>query len=203
MPPVTDAVRLVDDEHADPPHERRQLLLAERGVVEPLGRHEQHVDLVAVELREHVAPCVGVRRVDRHSAHARPLGSGDLVPHERQQRRDEHRGTRALPAQQQRRDEVHRRLAPAGALHDERTTAPLDQSLDRLVLPVVEVGVGAADEFPQGGEGGTPAVGGRSEGGHHPTLPHATDTTLGVQVSTERKRLDSGRISSRLRSPND
>ena len=47
--PVADAVRLVDDEQADAAHERGQLLLAERRVVEPLGGDEQHVDLVAVE----------------------------------------------------------------------------------------------------------------------------------------------------------
>jgi hypothetical protein len=63
-------VRLVDDEHADPAHEGGQLLLAERGVVEPLRRHQEHVDLVAVQLREHVGPLVRVRRVDRDRTHA-------------------------------------------------------------------------------------------------------------------------------------
>ncbi len=173
--PVADAVRLVDDEHADAAHERRQLLLTEGGVVQPLRRHQQHVDLVAVELGEHVAPFVRVRRVDRHRAHAGAFGRRDLVTHQRQQRRDEHRGTGALPAQQQGRDEVDGGLSPAGPLHHERPPPLGDQRLDRFVLPLMEVGIGAADEIAQCGEGGSANVDGR-EGGHAPTLPQTTDT---------------------------
>lgn len=105
-------------------HERGQLLLAEGGVVEPLGRHQQHVDLVAREPPLHLRPLVRVRGVDRHRPHARALGGRDLVAHEGEQRRHQHGGARALPSAQQRRDEVHRGLAPAGALHHERAAAP-------------------------------------------------------------------------------
>ena len=149
--PVADAVRLVDHEHADAPHERGQLLLAERRVVEPLGRDEQHVDLVGGRAARSTSPhsCAFVELI----ATARTpgaLGGGDLVAHEREQRRDEHGRPGAAPAQQQRRDEVHRRLAPAGALHDERAAALVDERLDRLELPVVELGVVAADERAAG-----------------------------------------------------
>ena len=149
VPPVADAVRLVDDEQSDPRHQLRQLLVAERRVVEPLGRHQQHVDLVTVELCEHITPLVRVRGVDRDRPHARALRRGDLVAHERQQRRDQHGGPGAAPAQEQRRDEVHRRLAPPGALHHERPAAAVDERLDRLELAVVEVGVVTADEGAQ------------------------------------------------------
>ena len=44
--PVADAVRLVDDEQAAAPGQVGQLLVAEPGVVEPLGADEQDVDLV-------------------------------------------------------------------------------------------------------------------------------------------------------------
>ena len=149
VPPVADAVRLVDDEQSDPRHQLRQLLVAERRVVEPLGRHQQHVDLVTVELCEHVAPLVRVRGVDRDRPHTRTLRRGDLVAHESQQRRDQHGGPGAAPAQEQRRDEVHRRLAPPGALHHECPAAAVDERLDRLELAVVEVGVVTADERAQ------------------------------------------------------
>ena len=86
MTPVADAVRLVDDEHPDAAHERRQLLLAEGRVVEPLRRDQQDVDLVAVELPEHVGPLVRIGGVDRDRTHPCTLGGRDLVAHERQQR---------------------------------------------------------------------------------------------------------------------
>ena len=164
--PVADAVRLVDDEQSDARDELRQLLVAERRVVEPLGRHQQHVDLVAVELGEHVAPLVRVGGVDLHRPHPRPRGCRDLVAHEREQRRDEHRRPGAAAAQQQRRDEVDRRLAPPGALHDECPAAVVDERLDRLELPVVEVGVVAPDERAQHLEGLGAGRGGGCHGLH-------------------------------------
>lgn len=139
--PVADAVRLVDHEHPDPSHECRQLLLAERRVVESLGRDEQHVDLISVELLHHLRPLMRVGGVDGHGSDARTLGGGDLVAHQSEKWRHQHGRPRPLPTQQQRRDEVHRRFAPPRALHDERAAAPLDQRLDRLILTVVEVGV--------------------------------------------------------------
>ena len=43
--PVADAVRLVDDEQAAGRRQLRHDVVAEVGVVEPLGREQQHVDL--------------------------------------------------------------------------------------------------------------------------------------------------------------
>ena len=49
--PVGDAVRLVDDQQAAGRGQPRQHLVAEAGVVEPLGADQQHVDLAGVDLR--------------------------------------------------------------------------------------------------------------------------------------------------------
>ena len=92
--------------------------------------------------------------VDGDRAHPGALGRGDLVAHEGDERRDEQGGARAGAAKQQRRDEVHGGLAPAGALHDERAAALLDEGADGLELAVVEVDVVAADELAEGVEGG-------------------------------------------------
>jgi hypothetical protein len=151
-------VRLVDDEQARPRHQCGQLLVAERRVVEPLRRHQQNVDLVVAQLLQHLGPLVRVRRVDRHGPHSRTGCGGHLVAHECEQGRDEDGGAGAALAQQQGRDEIHRRLAPAGALHDQRAPAVVDERGYRLELAVVEVGVVATDERAQDGEGGTAGV---------------------------------------------
>ena len=126
----------------------------------------------AVEPAQHVVPLVRVRRVDRHRPHPGPLGGGDLVAHEREQRGHEHGRAGAARAQQQRRDEVHRRLAPPGALHDERAAAAVDERLDRLELPVVELGVGRGPRVRGARRGPSVrvVVGARRRGGVMPPL---------------------------------
>ena len=136
--PVGDAVRLVDDEQAHPLAQHRQLLLAEARVGEPLGRDQQDVDVVGRQARPDVVPLVRVGGVDGHGPHARALGGGHLVAHERDERRDEQRRAGALLPEQRRRDEVDRRLAPPGALHDQRAPPVVDQRADGLELPFVE-----------------------------------------------------------------
>ncbi len=58
--PVGDAVRLVDDEHAHPCDQVGQLLVAEPGVVEPLRRDQQDIDLVSGQLGPGLVPLVGI-----------------------------------------------------------------------------------------------------------------------------------------------
>ena len=125
VPPVADAVGLVDDEQAAAPGQVGQLLVAEARVVEPLGADEQDVDGVGGQRLAHLVPVLGVGGVHRHGADAGPLGGRDLVAHQRQQRADDDGGPGALGAAQRGRDEVDRGLAPAGALdHEHARSGP-------------------------------------------------------------------------------
>ena len=137
--PVGDAVRLVDHQQAAGRRQPRQHLVAEPRVVEPLGADEEHVDLAALDRRVGLLPLLHVGGVDGDRSDAGPLGGRDLVAHQRQQRRDDHRRPAALLAQQQGGDEVDRRLAPSGALHDQRPPSVDHQRLDRRPLVVVEL----------------------------------------------------------------
>ncbi len=138
--PVRDAVRLVDHDETDPRREQRQHPVAELRVVEPLGTDQQQVDRVLREQRLDLGPRVAVGRVDRVRADPEPLGRGDLVAHQRQQRRDDQRGPGALLAQQRGRDEVDGRLAPARPLHAQHARVIPDQVVDRLELAGTERG---------------------------------------------------------------
>ena len=100
--PVGDAVGLVDDQQAAGGGQPRQHLVAEAGVVEPLGAHQQHVDLTGADLLLDRLPLLDVGGVDGDRADAGALGGGDLVAHQRQQRRDDDRRAAAPRAQQQR-----------------------------------------------------------------------------------------------------
>ena len=146
--PVGDAVGLVDDQQPGGRGEAGQHRVAEAGVVQPLGADQQHVDLAGRDLLLDRLPLLDVGGVDRDRADAGALGGGDLVAHQREQRRDDDRRAGALRAEQQRRHEVDRRLAPAGALHDQGAPAVDGQRLDRGPLVVVQHRVGAARPAP-------------------------------------------------------
>ena len=138
VPPVRDAVGLVDDDHARRPRQLRQNVVAELRIVQPLRRHQQHVDPAAGHAPLDVVPLRHVRAVDGFRLDARTPGRRDLVAHQRQQRRDDHAGPAPAPPQQLRRDEVHRRLAPAGALHHQHPLTTIDQPVDRPPLVVAQ-----------------------------------------------------------------
>ena len=87
-----------------------------------------------------LVPLLAVGAVDRVRAQPKPLRGGDLVAHQRQQRADDQRRPGARLAQQRGRDEVHRRLPPAGALHAQHPRAIDDDVADRLQLPGAEAG---------------------------------------------------------------
>ncbi len=175
--PVGDAVRLVDDEEPAGRGEPGQHLVAEAGVVEPLRAHEEYVDLPGPDRLVDGLPVLDVRRVDRHRADAGPLGGGDLVAHQGQQRGDDHGRARTGGAQQQGGHEVDRRLAPAGPLHDQRPPPVDGQRRDRRPLVLAEDGVLAADERAQVCLGLGPDVGGGYLGCGHPhCLPAVPDS---------------------------
>ena len=70
--PVGDAVGLVDDEQAAGRGQPGQHLVAEAGVVEPLGADQEHVDLAGPDRVVDRLPRLDVGGVDRHRADARP-----------------------------------------------------------------------------------------------------------------------------------
>ena len=139
---------LVDHEQARALGDGRQDLGAEPRVVEPLGRDEQQVDVIALDGLADLLPVVTVLAVDRAGAHAGPLGHLDLVAHQREQRRDQDRRPGARVAEQPRGDEVHGRLPPA-ALDEEDPAALLDDGLDRLSLALAEGGIRPGDGTQQ------------------------------------------------------
>ena len=138
VPPVGDAVRLVDHDQPGGRGQVGQHVVAEAGVVEPLGADQQHVDRAVANLRVDLLPVLEVGGVDRARVDARPRRRLDLVPHQRQQRRDDH--GRACPgrAQQRGRDEVDRRLAPPGPLHHQRPPLLGDEGADRRPLVLAQ-----------------------------------------------------------------
>jgi hypothetical protein len=155
VPPVADAVRLVDHEQPHPLGEHGQHPRAELRVVQPLGADEQEVHGIRLQQPGNLRPCVAIRRVDRVRPDPEPLRRRDLVAHERQQRRDDERRPRPALAQEGGRDEVQRRLAPARPLHAQHPRPLLDEIGDRLELVLAEGGAGAGERLEErGGAGG-------------------------------------------------
>jgi hypothetical protein len=165
-------VRLVYDEQADRRREARQHVVAKARVVEPLGADQEQVDRAGAELRAHLLPVLAVGAVDRVRAQPEPLGGGDLVAHQREQRADDQRRPGAGFAQQRGGDEVDRGLAPPRALDAEHARAVADEVADRLELVGAEVRRGVACEGAEALEGG--GVDRGRGGGHdsHPRSPH-------------------------------
>jgi hypothetical protein len=127
VPPLADAVRLVDGERAE-------ILalepLQELGLEQPFGRYEQEPQLARRGERAQLGA-----RVDREirmcsgGRDAVQAQAGDLVLHQRDQRRDDH----AESVVHERRQLVTQRLAAAGRQHDERVAA-VQRRVDRLLL---------------------------------------------------------------------
>ena len=104
--PVRDAVRLVDDDQAGVGCEGREDLLPESRIVEPLGGHQQDVDGALAHPGLDVRPLRGVGGVHGDGVDAGAPGRRDLVAHEGEQGRDDHRRPR--------RGAVHRRGRGSG-----------------------------------------------------------------------------------------
>ena len=129
VPPLRDAVRLVDHEQADP---GAADAVQEPGRREPLGRDVEqarppgHRAVHRRPVRRGVLLRVDQRDLARRDA----LERLDLVLHQRHQRRDHQRQVRA----HQRRQLVAERLARAGRHHDHHV-AVRQRGLARLALP--------------------------------------------------------------------
>jgi hypothetical protein len=134
-------VGLVDDHQSSVLRQRRQHLVAKVGVVQPFRADQQHVEITTADPVVDLGPVGDVARVDGGRVHPGPLGGGDLVAHERQQRGHDDGRAVSTGAQQLGGDEVHRRLAPAGALYDQRPAPVYDEGLDGGPLVVAQRGV--------------------------------------------------------------
>ena len=175
VPPVGDAVRLVDDEQPGRRGQPGQHLVAEAGVVEPLratpAARRPRPAAMSSWTCCHCSMLVELMvtaRMPARSAAAIWLrisaSSGEMITV----------GPAPRPAQQGGGDEVDRRLAPAGALDDEGPAPVDDQRLDRRPLVVAEPGVVVPHERAQVLLGGG-AEGGRVGERHATGLPAATD----------------------------
>ena len=86
---------------------------AEAFVTQPLGRNEQDVRLVAPQAFFLILPVFAVVGSDPDRTNPHPLGGGDLVPHQGEQREMRSAGPAPASAQQPGRDEVDEALAPS------------------------------------------------------------------------------------------
>ena len=136
--PVRNAMRLVDHEQAGAPRHRHEDVLCEALVGKPLGRYQEHIDAVLVQLPLDFRPIVAVRRIDRAGSQTQAPGGRDLVVHQGKQRRNDQGGSAPSVAQQARRDEIDEALAPARPLHDKQPLAPVGQGLDSLELALAK-----------------------------------------------------------------
>lgn len=136
--PVGDAVRLVDHQQTGGRGQFGQHLVAEVGVVQSFRAHQEDVDLARRHLGLDGLPLLRVGGVDRPCADSGAGRRLHLVAHQREKRRDDHRRPGTRLAQQRGRDEVHRGLAPAGALHDQRSALVGHQRLDRAPLVLAQ-----------------------------------------------------------------
>ena len=131
MPPLGDAVRLVDREQGDR-CALQQLNGARQG--EPFGGHVEQVNVPGEKLPLHLLRLVGLQGgVEVRGADAHGLERGHLVRHERDQRGDHH--ARAVP--QQCGDLVAQGLAAAGG-HEHDCVPAGHHLLDDLRLLTAE-----------------------------------------------------------------
>ncbi len=149
VPPVGNAVRLVDDQQRDLRRDARQHLTAKALVRQALGRNQQDVDLPSGQFALDCRPVVHVVGVDRGGADAHPFRRSDLVSHQRQQRRDQERRTCAGFPQQLDCDEVDEALAPSGLLHDQQTAFAFDNVANGVFLAFAESGIGKLRPGPE------------------------------------------------------
>ncbi len=106
--PVRYAVRFVDDDEAGVAGKRGKHLIAKVGVVQPFWADQEYIEFAALHTLMDVVPVGDVARVDGGGMDPGSLGRGDLVAHQRQQRRNNDGDTVPVGAQKFGRDEIHR-----------------------------------------------------------------------------------------------
>ena len=149
MAPVRDAVRLVHDQHPRGGGELGQDQIAEAGVVQPFRADQQQVHRARGDLRVDLVPVGHVGRVHRPGLQPGPGGRLDLVAHQGEQGGDDDGRAHVPGPEQGSGHEVHSRLAPAGALHDQGPAPVPGQGLDRRPL-ILAKPRGRPRKCPQG-----------------------------------------------------
>ena len=172
MTPVGDTVRLIHHHQSGLRGQAGQDGIPEIRVVEAFRGDQQHIDCACGHLRLDLIPVGHIRTVEGSRPDPGAFRRRDLVTHQRQQRRDDHRGTGSPGAQQLGGDEIDRGFTPAGALDHQHASALVDQGVNGHPLVIAEGGPGAGDTLqelvgffsrcvhalhltPWGGHGGT------------------------------------------------
>ncbi len=135
---------LIDNKEAQPVRDRKQAPTDEFVVSQSLRRNQEHVELVSLQPAFDPGPVRFIRRVDRFCSQAYIPSSSDLVPHQRQERRNEKRAARPLVSKKSRGKKVDETLAPSGSLNDQEPCASLHDCGDGLELPIAELRVGVS-----------------------------------------------------------
>jgi hypothetical protein len=140
-------MRLINDKKAHTVQYGKQAPIDEIVVGQSLWRDQEHVELVSKQSTFDARPIRLIRRIDRFCSHADISSGFDLVPHQRQKRRDEERAARTLIAKESRGKKVHNTLAPPGSLNDQEPSVPLDQCGNGLELSIAELRVSISEGF--------------------------------------------------------
>ena len=136
-------MRLVHHQQTNARGHGLQHRLHELLVAQPFRGDEQHVHTIGEQFIADAPPIITILffRRDSNRSDACAPGGGDLIPHQRQQRRNDERRPGMLFAEQFCGDEIDITFAPAGALHDEQRSAPFQQMFNRFELSPAESGL--------------------------------------------------------------
>ena len=131
MAPLADAMRLIhgDQPGADPPQQAHR-----PGRGEPFGRHVEQLEPPLIQRLKHgLGFFVGIARGQRPGLDPGFTQAADLIAHQRNQRRDDHRHPVAAKSRQ-----LKAKGFPATRRHDGQGVAPLQHGFDDFFLTGTE-----------------------------------------------------------------
>ncbi|CAB4865599.1 unannotated protein [freshwater metagenome] len=143
MPPVADAVHLVDNEEPGAWCEVRQDIIEELLIRKTLWRYKECVDLVVGEILCNLKPVVVIRGVNGHDIQTGFSTCSDLVAHQCKQWRDNDGWARASIAQHLGCYKINGALTPTGSLNNEHALTSKCNSLDCSELAIAKLVVGS------------------------------------------------------------
>ncbi len=143
VPPVRDAVSLVDDEKPHPAHVGNEHLPAELLIGKALGRHKEAVDPVGAQGLEGLFLGCFVGRVDFLRPEAKAPRRLELVAHEGEQRRNDNPDLAARLSEGPAGKKIDGAFAPPGPLDDKEALFLVHHRVDRLPLARPEPDLGS------------------------------------------------------------